>query len=193
MSLFFAKLVAYMFLYWLPMYIRHSTTLSPEYAAYMSVPFDIGGVIGSMMAGILADRTGSPALTCIVMLVCAIPSLFMYSALGSLNLASNIILQTLAGAMVNGPYCLITTAVSADLGTSVRNSNAMATVTAIIDGTGSIGAGVGPLLVGILSTWSWDSIFYVAMSADLISLLLLTRIGKSEWTRIRSNRQQNIN
>ena len=48
----------------------------------------------------------------------------------------------LTGALVNGPYALITTAVSADLGThkSLRgNARALATVTAIIDGTGSIG------------------------------------------------------
>ena len=46
------------------------------------------------------------------------------------------------GFLVNGPYALITTAVSADLGThkSLKgNSKALATVTAIIDGTGSIG------------------------------------------------------
>jgi len=48
----------------------------------------------------------------------------------------------LCGFMVNGPYALITTAVSADLGTHKTlqgNSKALATVTAIIDGTGSIG------------------------------------------------------
>ena len=46
------------------------------------------------------------------------------------------------GYLVNGPYALITTAVSADLGTHKSlqgNSKALATVTAIIDGTGSIG------------------------------------------------------
>ena len=49
--------------------------------------------------------------------------------------------------MVNGPYALITTAVSADLGThkSLKgNSKALATVTAIIDGTGSIGRFISP-------------------------------------------------
>lgn len=48
----------------------------------------------------------------------------------------------IAGALVNGPYALITTAVSAELGTHESlhgNSKALATVTAIIDGTGSIG------------------------------------------------------
>jgi len=46
------------------------------------------------------------------------------------------------GALVNGPYALITTAVSADLGThhSLQgNAKALSTVTAIIDGTGSMG------------------------------------------------------
>lgn len=46
------------------------------------------------------------------------------------------------GLLVNGPYALITTAVSTELGThqSLRGSaRALATVTAIIDGTGSIG------------------------------------------------------
>jgi OPA family glycerol-3-phosphate transporter-like MFS transporter 1/2 len=51
-------------------------------------------------------------------------------------------LSFLCGLFVNGPYALITTAVSADLGTHKileGNSKALATVTAVIDGTGSIG------------------------------------------------------
>lgn len=34
------------------------------------------------------------------------------------------------------------------------NTNAKATVTAIIDGTGSLGAAVGPLLVGLITRYS---------------------------------------
>ena len=52
------------------------------------------------------------------------------------------VLLALCGLAVNGPYALITTAVSADLGThkTVRdNAKALGMVTAIIDGTGSIG------------------------------------------------------
>lgn len=52
------------------------------------------------------------------------------------------VLLAVCGALVNGPYCLITTAVSADLGTHPSlhgNKMALATVTAIIDGTGSMG------------------------------------------------------
>ena len=191
-SLFFSKLVSYMFLYWLPMYIKQNTDQSSEYSAYMSVPFDVGGILGAVIAGFAADRTKCSGLTCIVMLIVAIPSLFAYMELASYSLAVNIMIQCFVGAVVNGPYCLITTAVSADLGNSIKSSHAMATVTAIIDGTGSIGAAVGPLLVGLLSVYSWDIVFYIAMIADLISMLCLVRIGRKEIRRILDRRRQGI-
>ena len=51
-------------------------------------------------------------------------------------------LLLVCGSLVNGPYALITTAVSAELGTQPAlrgNKKALATVTSIIDGTGSVG------------------------------------------------------
>lgn len=175
------------------MYIQHSTTLTSEYSAYASVAFDVGGIIGSLLAGIFADRTRAPGLTCIVMLIFAIPSLLLFEFYGGKGIVWLVLLQGLAGIMVNGPYCLITTAVSADLGNSVTSSNAMATISAIIDGTGSVGAAVGPYLVGLLSTWSWDCVFYIAMAADLISMLLLVRIGRNEYRTISANRRRITN
>ena len=55
---------------------------------------------------------------------------------------STTVLLISCGILVNGPYGLITTAVSADLGTHPAlqgSSRALATVTAIIDGSGSMG------------------------------------------------------
>merc|ERR1719510_2249061 len=89
--------------------------------------------------------------------------------------------------MVNGPYALITTAVSAELGThkSLRGSGkALATVTAIIDGTGSIGAAVGPFLAGWLAgDNNWSRVFNMLMMADVFALLLLVRVVKQELRR----------
>ncbi|MEQ2284695.1 hypothetical protein AMECASPLE_024200, partial [Ameca splendens] len=85
----------------------------------------------------------------------------------------------LCGGLVNGPYALITTAVSADLGTheSLRgNSRALSTVTAIIDGTGSIGAALGPLFAGLISPTGWNNVFYMLISADILACLFLTRL-----------------
>ena len=76
------------------------------------------------------------------------------------------------GVIVNGPYSLMTTAISADLGNhrSLKgNSRALATVSAIIDGTGSIGAAVGPFLAGLLV---WNDTFYLLMGSVFISALV---------------------
>lgn len=89
----------------------------------------------------------------------------------------------ITGMLVNGPYALITTAVSADLGTHSSlngSSRALATVTAIIDGTGSVGAAVGPLLTGYISTTSWSAVFTMLMGAALIAGLLLSRLVVAE-------------
>lgn len=183
LCLFFSKLVSYTFLFWLPRYLAHATGFGSQASAYLSIIFDIGGIIGGIIAGIISDITGTSALTCVGILFLAIPSLSIFEAYGSANKASNIILQAICGALVNGPCALITTAVSAELGTheSIKsNSKALSTVTAIIDGTGSIGAAVGPLLVGLVSEYSWTYVFYIMMLADFLALLCLARTACKE-------------
>ncbi|XP_070345039.1 glucose-6-phosphate exchanger SLC37A1 isoform X3 [Equus asinus] len=102
---------------------------------------------------------------------------------------TNVAMLLLSGALVSGPYALITTAVSADLGThkSLKgNSHALATVTAIIDGTGSVGAALGPLLAGLLSPSGWSNVFYMLMFADACALLFLIRLIHKELSCPRS-------
>ncbi|XP_039294977.1 glucose-6-phosphate exchanger SLC37A2 isoform X1 [Nilaparvata lugens] len=189
LCLFFAKLVSYTFLFWLPLYINSSTTLSPKHSADLSTVFDVGGIFGGIVAGIISDSSSMSATTCVVMFVLAIPMLFVYHLYGGDNLMTNGAMLLVAGALVNGPYALITTAVSAELGTHsslAGNSKALATVTAIIDGTGSIGAAVGPLLAGIVSSsLSWQYVFYMLMLSDLMALLLLIRLMVGEMRRWR--------
>lgn len=176
----FAKLVSYTFLYWLPRYITQSTSNNSEQSAYLSVPFDIGGIVGAVMAGIISDRYKKSAITCTVMLLLAIPSMIIYEKFASVSNFYNIIIQLLVGALVTGPYALITTAVSTDLGGRIKDGKAMATVAAIIDGTGSIGAAIGPLFAGYVSDSGWQSVFLMLMASDLIASLCLTRITLKE-------------
>lgn len=157
--------------------------LSSEAAGNLSTLFDVGGVLGGILAGHISDRLNARAITAASFMYCAIPALFLYRSYGSISLTVNIILMFITGMFVNGPYALITTAVSADLGThsSLRgNSRALATVTAIIDGTGSVGAAIGPLLTGYISAMSWSAVFTMLMGAALIAGLLLTRLVVAE-------------
>ncbi|KAL0395108.1 UNVERIFIED_CONTAM: putative glycerol-3-phosphate transporter 4 [Sesamum latifolium] len=176
LCLFFAKMVAYTFLYWLPFYLSQTAIegqyMSVKSAGNLSTLFDVGGIIGGVMAGYISDKLRARATTAASFMYIAIPSMLLYRKYGSMSKVTNIVLMMITGLLVNGPYALITTAVSADLGThsSLKgDSRALATVTAIIDGTGSIGAAIGPLLTGILSSMSWDAVF----SMLIIGFLLL--------------------
>ncbi|KAJ4811846.1 Glucose-6-phosphate exchanger SLC37A2 [Rhynchospora pubera] len=187
LCLFFSKLVAYTFLYWLPFYISHTAIdgeyLSDSTAGTLSTLFDVGGVVGGILAGHISDRIEARAVTAATFMYCAIPALFCYRSYGGISLNWNIALMFITGMLVNGPYALITTAVSADLGTHSSlngNSRALATVTAIIDGTGSVGAAVGPLLTGYISSTSWSAVFTMLMGAALIAGLLLSRLVVAE-------------
>ncbi|XP_009627688.1 putative glycerol-3-phosphate transporter 1 [Nicotiana tomentosiformis] len=187
LCLFFAKLVAYTFLYWLPFYISHTAIdgryLSNEDSGNLSTLFDVGGVVGGILAGYISDQLDARAITAASFMYCAIPALYLYRSYGHISMTINIILMLITGVFVNGPYALITTAVSADLGThrSLKgNSRALATVTAIIDGTGSIGAAIGPFLTGYISTKSWNAVFVMLMGAAFIAGLLLTRLVVAE-------------
>ncbi|XP_043532798.1 glucose-6-phosphate exchanger SLC37A2 [Chiloscyllium plagiosum] len=181
LCLLFAKLVSYTFLFWLPLYISSVVHMNPKAAGDVSTLFDVGGILGGILAGIISDYTGGRATTCCVMLIIAAPMLFVYNYIGKNGLATIIGMLIFCGALVNGPYALITTAVAADLGTHQclkGNAKALSTVTAIIDGTGSIGAALGPLLAGLLR--DWNSVFYMLITSDILACLLLSRLVYKE-------------
>ncbi|CAA2933532.1 glycerol-3-phosphate transporter 4 [Olea europaea subsp. europaea] len=203
LCLFFAKLVAYTFLYWLPFYLSHTAIdgkyMSVKSAGNLSTLFDVGGIVGGILAGYISDRLKARAITAASFMYAAIPAMLLYRSYGYMSKSINVVLMMIAGLFVNGPYALITTAVSADLGThsSLRgDSRALATVTAIIDGTGSIGAALGPLLTGFLSTKGWDAVFVMltvgAFTAGLlISQLVVTEV-KEKFCKQMPSRQNDL-
>jgi len=73
-------------------------------------------VVGGALAGALADASGAAACVSAGFVAASVPALVAYRALGARSLAANLALMAAAGLAVNGPYALITTAVSADLG-----------------------------------------------------------------------------
>lgn len=182
-TLFFSKLVAYTFLYWLPYYINATKVgdrhLTPTEAGQLSILFDVGGVLGGTLAGYLSDVTGASAVVSSAFVWSTIPMLWLYRTFGSASFALNVSLMMVAGFFVNGPYALITTAVSADLGSSLTgNEKVLATVTAIIDGMGSVGAAIGPMVTGYISELpgGFDNVFIMLYGAAACAGLLLTKL-----------------
>ncbi|KAF2357601.1 Major facilitator superfamily [Trinorchestia longiramus] len=177
LSLFFIKFVNYVFMFWLPKYIHSNSSFDARESANMSMLFDAGGIIGGVVAGALSDRFKKPATICFCMLTLSIPMMFVYNAYGLANLAVSDSLLLLTGFFVNAPYALITTAVSAELGqhSTLQNSaKALATVSAVIDGTGSVGAALGPFMTGIVADhFGWEQVFIMLMISSGFGLVCL--------------------
>ena len=100
----------------------------------------------------------------------------------------NVALLFVVGLFINAPYALITTSVSAELGQHKSlegNDKALATVTSIIDGTGSIGAAVGPLIAGLVQSGGWENVFYMLIGSNIMAMVLLSRLVKKEFSKFR--------
>lgn len=153
--------------------------------------FDIGGIVGAIATGVISDSTSMPAATCVGMLFVAAPLLFVYETYGALSWLINVGMLFVLGLFVNGPYALITTSVSAELGQHKSlegNGKALATVTSIIDGTGSIGAAVGPLIAGLVQAGGWQNVFYMLIGSNIIAMVLLFRLARKEFSKLKRRR-----
>ncbi|XP_060078484.1 sugar phosphate exchanger 3-like [Ylistrum balloti] len=162
------KLVNYSFFFWLPFYLANSFSWEESTADKVSIWYDIGGIVGGTVAGVISDRFEKRTIIVIPMLVLAIPSLFIYSQSPN-NLTINGLLMTIVGFFVGGVSNLISAAIAADLGRQgpvAGNQKALATVTGIIDGTGSVGAAIGQLLVPAIqktANGNWVPVFIFFM------------------------------
>ncbi|PNJ52034.1 SLC37A3 isoform 23, partial [Pongo abelii] len=102
-------------------------------------------------------------------LLLAVGSLIGYSRSPN-DKSINALLMTVTGFFIGGPSNMISSAISADLGRQEliqRSSEALATVTGIVDGSGSIGAAVGQYLVSLIRDklgWMWVFYFFILMT-----------------------------
>uniref|UniRef100_A0A3B3DJA6 Sugar phosphate exchanger 3 n=1 Tax=Oryzias melastigma TaxID=30732 RepID=A0A3B3DJA6_ORYME len=161
------KLVNYSFFFWLPFYLSSNYGWKEAEADRLSVWYDVGGIIGELSA----PTERSPVLA--VSLVMAMGALVGYSRSPNDQLINAVILAA-TGFFIGGPSNMISSAISADLGRqeALRSSQeALATVTGIVDGTGSIGAAAGQYVVSLIeSKLGWMSVFYffVVMVRNLL-------------------------
>ena len=77
----------------------------------------------------------------------------------------NAFLMAVAGFFIGGAANIISATITADLGQQEAvkgNAEVLATVTGIVDGTGSTGAAIGQLLVPLIQEkFNWHYVFYL--------------------------------
>ncbi|XP_055277339.1 sugar phosphate exchanger 3 isoform X2 [Moschus berezovskii] len=167
------KLVNYSFFFWLPFYLSNNFGWKEAEADQLSIWYDVGGIIGGTLQGFISDMLQKRAPVLALSLLLAIGSLVGYSRSPD-DKAVNALLMAVTGFFIGGPSNMISSAISADLGRQELiqgSSEALATVTGIVDGTGSIGAAVGQYLVSLIQDnlgWMWVFYFFILMTSCTI-------------------------
>uniref|UniRef100_A0A3B4AYU4 Sugar phosphate exchanger 3 n=1 Tax=Periophthalmus magnuspinnatus TaxID=409849 RepID=A0A3B4AYU4_9GOBI len=191
------KLVNYSFFFWLPFYLSNNFGWKEAESDRLSVWYDVGGIIGGTIQGLISDFMGKRSPVLALSLLFAMGALVGFSHSPN-NQVINAVLLATTGFFTGGPSNMISSAISADLGRqdALRGSQeALATVTGIVDGTGSIGAAVGQYLVSLIeSKLGWMCVFYffVIMTGSSIVFIspLIYREVRAMWRERRASQRQ---
>ena len=169
---FCVKLIRYSLWFWLPYYFGTQLEYSDATAGYMSTSFDIGGVIGVIAAGLLADRMFGRrriAVAAVGLLALAV-GMYVYSKIGASSMAANFVCMMVIGVFLFGPDSLVSGAASQDAG----GPRAAAMACGMINGIGSIGAVLqGFVTVYVSETYGWDALFDVFLVLALLGAVTL--------------------
>jgi len=169
---FCLKLIRYSLLFWLPFYLGKVVGLAGGTAGYVSISFEVGGIVGSVVIGFWSDRVRRVprplfAATFITGLAVA---LFAYGNIGPRSIAANAIILAAIGFMLFGPDSLLSGAAAQDAG----GPHAAATAAGIVNGIGSVGAVLqGTITVGVSRAFGWDALFYAFVGLALVAAVAL--------------------
>jgi sugar phosphate permease len=169
---FCIKLIRYSLWFWLPTYFIEIGYTEGGSFGYMSTSFDIGGVLGVIACGYLADRVFGRrriAVAAIMMFLLA-GALFLYNSVGATGMIANFTAMMLVGFLLFGPDSLVSGAAAQDIG----GQHGAATASGFVNGIGSLGAvAQGYVTAYVSDTYGWEAMFNVFMVLAVIGGLAL--------------------
>ena len=145
---FFVKFIRYSLWSWAPFFLERNFGLKGDEAGYLATIFDLAGVAGVVVTGLLSDkffksrRAGVSLLMMLVMFF----SCILLSVGGGVSVTLFAVCLGLVGFTLYGPDALMSGAGAMDIGS--RRGAVLAA--GVINGMGSIGSVVQELLIGRL-------------------------------------------
>jgi OPA family sugar phosphate sensor protein UhpC-like MFS transporter len=156
---FTVKLTRYAFLFWLPLYMTEYLHYAKPQAGYASSIYELIGVLGALGAGYVSERLGGARFSVGAVMMGALALLVAtYPAVSSIGLPANLAWIGLIGAFTFGPDTLMAAAAIHD----AVPPESVASAGGFVNGVGSAGQVISPLMVAYLSTrGGWVTIFSV--------------------------------
>ncbi|KAL3926718.1 MAG: hypothetical protein SGPRY_003172 [Prymnesium sp.] len=147
----FFKFVNYAMFFWLPFFL--SLHFDAQAANVISSLYSVGMMPGGVIVGWVSDLyDGRRACVIATFMLLLAPLLWVFAMFSAtMNSYVLLVLLCIMGILVGGPNNIITSAVAADLAEHPSiggNTRSLGTVTGIINGSGSITAAFGLMLIG---------------------------------------------
>jgi sugar phosphate permease len=169
---FFIKALRYSFFFWLPLYLTEALRYKSDWAGYTSSILELAGIAGVLGAGYASDRIwGSKrfpvASVMLALLAAACLAQQFFGQLGAWGTVAGI---ALLGIFTYGPDTLIAGAATQDSTSWYKTG----TAAGFVDGVGSLGQLLSPILVAASVTyWGWPGFFRLAAVVAAVGCLIL--------------------
>jgi sugar phosphate permease len=177
------KFVRYAFFAWLPYYLATAVGMRDDQSAYVSNGFEVGGVVGLLGGGFIADRFFPKnrcrlAFLALIGMVLALVAYRGFSA--SAGLWANV-----GGLAAIGFFLYIADAIiSGTAAQDIGGPGSAASAAGIINGIGStaqIFAGFLP--IAVKKHWGWDGVFITFIVLGILSTLILLPLALRSQVR----------
>mmetsp|Transcript_17873 Transcript_17873/g.15779 ORF Transcript_17873/g.15779 Transcript_17873/m.15779 type:complete len:191 (+) Transcript_17873:997-1569(+) len=189
-------------LLWLPTYAKEELDFNNGNVALIAIAFDVGTIFGSVILGKLSDLTYKKRSP--IAFFGLIIGGFLFTIIVVVSNPSNYLIYVLiflTGFVVGGVFNVVAATAAADLakGDSLKgNSKALATVSGILDGSGSLGAAFGSLTIGAIRNQSWNGVFIflaacVFLSSVPIFKAMVTEVKEIMYLRKSKDRSKSLN
>jgi MFS transporter, OPA family, sugar phosphate sensor protein UhpC len=169
---FFVKMARYSFLFWLPLYMTERLRFTPSDAGYSASIFEVAGFGGALCAGYASERLfrGSRFAVGAVMMAGLSILCVLYPLLSGQGGWANLLGVGLIGAFTFGPDTLMAGPATQEC----ADPAATARAAGFVNGVGSVGQVISPLLVaGISHRFGWDAVFQTLGALALLGGAIL--------------------
>ena len=166
------KLLHYSFFMWLPLFATQKLDLSDYYGGVLASCYDLGGILASIIIGWFSDRLTDRIFAFFPLLIGVLPFIFCIAFVSSQTVWIFFFIIPIIGFGIGGVTNLVSSVVAADLGQATHGDyDCKTTIVGIIDGSGSIGAGIGQIIIGSLSSHSWESVFIFLFIVNFLAII----------------------
>ncbi|XP_076447736.1 uncharacterized protein LOC143284689 isoform X2 [Babylonia areolata] len=180
LGMFCLKVVRYCMYMWLPMYLLQQLNYPQSTAGMLSTTFEIGGVVGTALIGLVIDRVfnGRSMLGTGLSMLSSSVALILFTLTGTWGMFFNIIFLFLAGAFNAGPDSILGGAIPAEIAQK-DGRNAAGAMIGFVNGFGSLGSCLEGPLVGFISTYyGWGSVIYLMTGLSALGALAVFRAAR---------------